>query len=234
MTPTTRYLTGADNEGVRAVAGLYPLGLLAQPNSGYSCKTIAAYPFWAADNGCFSQTTARAFEVDFDLALDEYLAWLAGRIQGCGAPIFATAPDKLDWIRDPTNGREFPVGDAKTTLERAARSLHHIRELAPAALVGQDGMESMSVPWDSFDVLFLGGSDPWKLGGCRPLVVEAQARGKQVHMGRVNSRPRFALADSWGVDTADGTYLAFGPDVNLVKLRSWLDQGRWHMPEEAS
>lgn len=45
-----------------------------------------------------------------------------------------------------------------------------------------------------FDVLFLGGSTAWKLGSAaRRLTTEAKARGKQVHMGRVNSLKRLML-----------------------------------------
>jgi len=43
-------------------------------------------------------------------------------------------------------------------------------------------------------------------------------------MGRVNSYKRLALANSWGVDTADGTFLGFGPTQNLPRLCSWLDK----------
>ena len=58
---------------------------------------------------------------------------------------------------------------------------------------------------------------------------EAKRRGKHVHMGRVNSLTRLRYADHIGCDSADGTYLVFGPDVNLPKLLDWLtavnDQG---------
>lgn len=42
-------------------------------------------------------------------------------------------------------------------------------------------------------------------------------------MGRVNSGKRLKLADNWGCDTADGTFLAFGPDKNLPRLLAWLE-----------
>ncbi|MEU2774529.1 hypothetical protein ABZ646_16705 [Streptomyces sp. NPDC007162] len=41
-------------------------------------------------------------------------------------------------------------------------------------------------------------------------------------MGRVNSRIRLGIAEWFGCDTADGTYLAYGPDKNLPKFLSWL------------
>jgi hypothetical protein len=42
------------------------------------------------------------------------------------------------------------------------------------------------VPWDAFDVLFLGGTTDWKLGpAAADLTAEARRRGLVVHMGRV-------------------------------------------------
>lgn len=43
-------------------------------------------------------------------------------------------------------------------------------------------------------------------------------------MGRVNSRSRLKIAEWFGCDSADGTYLAYGPDKNLPKLLKWLDE----------
>jgi hypothetical protein len=117
------------------------------------------------------------------------------------------------------------VGDAAATLARSVPFLPKIRELGyPAALVAQDGLEDLEVPWDEFDVLFIGGSTDWKLGpAVRELVAEAKRRGKHVHMGRVNSAKRFRYAESIGCDTVDGTYLTFGPSVNLPRLMKWFD-----------
>jgi hypothetical protein len=58
--------------------------------------------------------------------------------------LFATAPDIL--------------ADAAATLRRSARMLDWIRYSGyPAALVAQDGLEDLTIPWDTFDTLFLGG-----------------------------------------------------------------------------
>ncbi|MFF9040515.1 hypothetical protein ACF090_34190 [Streptomyces sp. NPDC014892] len=81
------------------------------------------------------------------------------------------------------------------------------------------------LPWDAFDVLFLAGSTEWKLGAvAERLAREAKARGKGVHMGRVNSRTRLGIAEWFGCDSADGTYLAYGPDRNLPRLLRWIDE----------
>ena len=75
-----------------------------------------------------------------------------------------------------------------------------------------------------FDVLFIGGSTDWKLGAAaRGVVKEAKARGKRVHMGRVNSLRRYRYAEAIGCDTVDGPFLTFGPDKNLGRLRGWIN-----------
>lgn len=155
---------------------------------------------WCADNGVFGKGYPGA---------DAWFAWLSKfSPERCR---FAVAPDV--------------VGDARATLEASLPWLSKIRRLGmPAAFVAQDGAEIVGVPWDWFDVLFIGGSTEWKLGEhARALVAEAKARGKGVHMGRVNSRRRLRYAADIGCDSADGTYIAFGPDVNLPKVLDWLE-----------
>jgi hypothetical protein len=159
-----------------------------------------------ADNGCGpGKDGKQGTGYPGDAAFGAYLRRLpADRTR------FAVAPDV--------------VYDAAATIERSRPWLTEIRSLGiPAAFVAQDGQESLPVPWDEFDVLFVGGSTDWKLGPhARALVAEAKARGKQVHMGRVNSHKRIAYARHIGCDSADGTYIARGPDVNLPKALGWL------------
>jgi hypothetical protein len=93
----------------------------------------------------------------------------------------------------------------------------------PVAMVAQDGLERFDVPWPWFDVLFLGGSTGWKLGPhARALAAEATARGKLVHMGRVNSLRRLRYAAEIGCTSADGTFISFGPDRRLPEALGWL------------
>lgn len=110
--------------------------------------------------------------------------------------------------------------NAAATLERSAPVLPRLREAGyPAALVGQDGLENLVVPWDEFDVLFLGGSTTWKLSRqAWSLSREAIKRGKRVHMGRVNSYKRLLYAQEIGCDSADGTFLAFAPTRRLLRI----------------
>lgn len=161
---------------------------------------------WCADNGCFG----KGFPGE-----DAWLAWLDSFTPEQRARcLFATAPDV--------------VADAAGTLERSRPWLPKIRELGyPAAFVAQDGLENMPVPWDEFDALFIGGSTEWKLGPhAARLAREAKARGKWVHCGRVNSERRLRYCAAIGCDSVDGTYLVFGPDQNLPKLKRWLDRNQ--------
>ena len=197
------YLTGVSGPAVAAAAARRSdLGLLAQPGNSLH-RTADRYPCWAADNGCYAQGDA------FDLVA--YLGWLA-RLPHRASLLFATAPDV--------------VADHAASWARSRDVLPRIRDLGlPAAFVAQDGMEDdPSVDWAAFDALFIGGSDTWKLGpAARDLAGEARARGKWVHLGRVNSKRRLTYAQQIGCHSADGTYLAFGPDLNLPKLIRWLD-----------
>jgi hypothetical protein len=155
---------------------------------------------WCADNNCFTR-----YPGDHKL-----LEWLTRLAPHAGRCLFATAPDV--------------VGDAEATRQRSAPWLPIIRDLGyPVAWVGQDGAEHIDVPFDSFDVLFLGGSTEWKLGPhAARLAATARGLGKSVHLGRCNSAKRWAIAEMLGCGTVDGTFLAFGPDRNLPRLRRWI------------
>lgn len=161
--------------------------------------------WWAADNGVFG----KGYPGD-----DAWWAWLRAWTTTNDAErcLFAVAPDV--------------VGDAAATLQRSIEWLPRIGELGvPSALVAQDGLERLPIPWDSFEVLFVGGSTEWKLSAdAAALVGEARARGKRTHMGRVNSWRRWQVADAFGCDSCDGTYLAFGPDLLLPDVLGWSSQ----------
>lgn len=205
------------------------LGLIDTPAQGNKHVPGAA---WCADNGCFGE----GYPGD-----DAWLAWITQRSVDVASCLFAVAPDV--------------VGDAVATRARSIPLLSQIRALGyPAAFVAQNGIEKTCVPWDAFDVLFIGGSPEcvpcgyvrppdkenrkrkvcphcnrrlkeWKLGPiARSLASDAKVRGKWVHMGRVNSWTRLRYAASIGCDSADGTYVKFGPDQNLPKALSWIHE----------
>ena len=174
---------------------------MLQPRMG-NAPDLSNIP-WAADNDCFAAGDIFEFGA--------FLAWLMRRCQYRGSRLFAVAPDVL--------------GDAEATWERSAPALSQIKSLGfKTALVAQDGIERQPVNWDAFDVLFIGGSTKWKLSHhAREAVATAKARGKWVHMGRVNSERRLRTAAMWGCDSADGTYLRPAPDINFPKMINWLD-----------
>lgn len=100
------------------------------------------------------------------------------------------------------------VGSARRTLELWQRRSRWIKGW-PLALTAQDGLENLDVPWDEFDVLFVGGGDPWKDSkASTDLVRTAKALGKHVHIGRVNTYPRYKKFSDLGADTCDGSGVA--------------------------
>lgn len=193
-----RYYANPSTPQVRERMTAGELDCIVTPKQG---NRIPDGAWFCADNGVYGKGWPGE---------DAWWAWLQGLpTERCR---FAVAPDV--------------VGDAEATLTRSLPWLPQIRALGiPAAFVAQDGAETVGVPWDQFDVLFIGGTTDWKLGRhARALTVEAKKLGKQVHMGRVNSAQRLRYAAGIGCDSADGTYIAFGPDVNLPKVLGWLRQ----------
>lgn len=182
------------------------IGIMLQPGmTGANGDLVRALAFWphALDNSCFAQGDR------FDAG--DWLEWLASLRRHRARCLFAVAPDV--------------VGDAVATLARSAPYLPTIRQLGfPAAFVTQDGCRPDLVPWESTDALFVGGSTDWKLSEpSYALCAEAKRRGLRTHMGRVNSLSRLQACRVSLVDSADGTYVKFGPDRNLPRVYDWLD-----------
>jgi len=138
---------------------------------------------WAFDNSAFTHFD----EQDFMRALKRYQA-----IPGC---TFVCAPDV--------------VGNAAATLALFAHWQPIIADMGyPVALVGQDGLEDLDVPWNAFQAFFIGGTTRWKLSTeARQLALMAKALGKWVHMGRVSGNGRTRYAQSF-CDSIDGTRYA--------------------------
>jgi hypothetical protein len=214
--------------------------------------------FYCVDNNCGPGKTGQPGRFyPGDSAYLGYLMHLADQEHlEAGA---VSAAEVSDYRADPDrHWRAFAaapdvLGDAAATLRRSAPMLTMISEYTcfRAALVAQNGLEHLPVPWDDFSVLFLGGSKEctgcryvhppdrstrprcpsccrplteWKLGrAAAELTAEARARGKWVHMGRVNSWRRLQAAARMGCQSADGTYLTRGPGKNLPRLLAWLE-----------
>jgi hypothetical protein len=174
------------------------LGFMLSPDNRHCVPAGVAF---AVDNGCFINPDGYS-----DARYLQFLERLPSERR-----LFATAPDV--------------VADHAATVERSLPMLRGIREAGyPAAFCAQDGWEDATTPWDDFDVLFVGGSTQFKFRGGRLAVDAAKRRGKQTHMGRVNSKDRLMGAAAIGCDSADGTFLRFGPDVNTPRLLVWLER----------
>ncbi|MGW2550061.1 hypothetical protein [Streptomyces sp. NPDC001635] len=195
------YLTTPSGSKVRAaMAGGDRIAWMNTPKQQ---NILPAGQVWAADNGRFGKGWP---------GYDRWWKFLEDHADRAADCLFAVAPD-------------VPM-DAAATLAESAPWLPKIRALGyPAAFAAQDGAEDLELPWDDIDVLFLAGSTEWKLGpAARALTREAKLRGKRVHMGRVNSLKRLRYAASIGCDTADGTHVAFRPDVYLQEALNWVDE----------
>lgn len=201
------YFANPSTPAVRVAMAAGRIGAIMTPAQGN--QLLADAPF-CIDNGCGPGRDGRpGTGYPGDRAYLELLSRLSAR--GGRRCLFAVAPDVL--------------GDAAATLARSAPFVYRIRSWfgLPVALVAQDGLEHLDVPWSWFDVLFIGGSTAWKLGGAaRGLAAEAKARGKRVHMGRVNSLARLRYAAAIGCDSADGRFISFGPSLNLPIALGWL------------
>ena len=177
------------------------LGHLLTPSNGNRIETLLETGLpWAADNAAFSGFNEDRFRRMLD------------RIEGRAGCLFVAAPDV--------------VADAKATLVlfNAWRRQIASRGL-PVALVAQDGLEALRMPWGRFDALFIGGSTEWKVGEhAETLCREAKARGKWVHMGRVNTRQRIRLAASWVCDSVDGSGFSRWPDQKIPKGLRWIEE----------
>lgn len=102
------------------------------------------------------------------------------------------------------------VGSARRTLE-AFHHWHPIlkRDAWPVALVAQDGLEDLDIPWSLLEAVFIGGSTEWKCGRHAEAVIRcAQLQNKWVHVGRVNTRERYEKFKAMGVDSIDGSGIA--------------------------
>jgi hypothetical protein len=214
----TVYLTPPCTAPVRAAIEAGALGMMTTPGQGNRIEHT--YPVLGFDNGCFGD----GYPGDV-----EWLAWLEDNRAHAGRALFATAPDVFTGAEDGS--------DAAATIERSLPFLPAIRELGyPAALVMQAGVEEYveALPWQEFDVAFIGGTTGWKCGPAGADVIRAaQARGKGTHVGRVNSEARYRRFAALGVDSVDGTYLTYGPDANLSQVLAWVrgyDVGIWRPP----
>ena len=162
---------------------------------------------YAVDNECY--TLGPAFDPDRYLRALRRIADAHGP-EGC---LFASAPDVLY--------------DPAATLARLPDWSAAIRGLGlPVALVAQDGLERLEIPWDEFDALFVGGSTCWKLDKAAAwLTAEAERRGKWTHYGRINSVQRASRLRA-RPHSVDGTAWAKHPAEYAVQWQRWIEAGQ--------
>lgn len=231
------YFTGVSND-VTEGAQRPDLGLLGTPAGSTVTKRVH-YENWAADNGLFVATpkTKHALEAKWF----KWLTRLAPEAEEC---LFATVPDVV--------GDHAKTWERSKPYVEKVRKLGFKVALVMQNGLENDRLVWKQM-LAAAEVLFIGGSaecvscayvkpstkaerkrkvcpscdeklTEWKLGpACAELVAEAKAKGKWVHMGRVNSLKRLTYADSIGCDSADGTYVGFAPRKNAPVVLGWLD-----------
>ena len=207
----TSFLTGINNSEIREAAKENPgLGLMVTPKTGSFVNKNnepEAYSHIAVDNGAFQK---EGFQEE---PFYKLLKKIANKPEVAERVIFVTAPDV--------------VADWEGTLELWGKHAGRIKDMGfPVALAAQDGMTLESIPWGEFDVLFIGGSDAFKLGReLIPVYQEAIERGVPVHMGRVNSPKRMSYAHYTGASSADGNTLRHGKkNQNLPVVLGFLNR----------
>lgn len=195
-------LVSGSTRSVGRLAQWYPdtLGHLLTPaNRNSVSATLATGLWWGVDNGAFSGFDPVAFRR------------LCQKCHGKPRLLWVVCPDV--------------VADAAATLERFEEWEPELRALGlPVAFVGQDGGESMDLPWERFSCFFVGGSTEWKLSrAAAKLITQARHRKKWVHMGRVNSLKRCQVAFDLGCHSVDGSsFSAFG-DKYIHRTLKWIE-----------
>lgn len=97
------------------------------------------------------------------------------------------------------------VGSARRTLELFNYFKKQLKPW-PLALVCQDGQGELPIPWNHISAVFIGGTTDFKLSQEAIAIIKtAQAMGKWVHVGRVNTPSRVLWCEQLKVDSIDGT-----------------------------
>lgn len=230
---TMMFLTGVSTPLSRH-AHRRDLGVLTTPVTTNYHEQVrdGSYRWFGADNGFFSFERRGAHTpAETDEAIHAWLAWVREEVAPLAAHnLFVSIPDVLHW---PDGPEGEPRGDAEATLERYPLLAAQVRRLGlTPALVAQNGLHSEGrwlvagharVPWSQVPALFIGGSTDFKLGpDAMALIAEANRRHVWVHVGRVNTKNRFARF-FWVAQSADGTCLRFGPAA-WERLTRWFDE----------
>jgi hypothetical protein len=184
-----------ENANARAIGGELIGGQLLTPLTGYSRWSET----WAIDNGAYTRFDHARFKALLDREQDS---------PGC---LWVAIPDV--------------VGNARRTLELFSRRHLWVTARWPVALVAQDGLEDLDVPWDGIACLFVGGTTEWKNSrAVVDLIKTAKTLGKLVHIGRVNTPARWKAFESLGADTCDGSGLVRYDHMMQKVVRGQFDE----------
>lgn len=189
-------LVSGSTKTMRGIGNVPNLGVFFNPNSSNYRKQIVPVGMpWAADNAAYIGFDRDRFESMIDTL---YIR----RIPNC---LFLAVPDV--------------VGKARETLRSFLRWQPLLKRFGwPLAFVAQDGLTLSMMPWEDFDVLFVGGSTRWKLGiEAHTLCAYASACGKRIHIGRVNSPMRAELFSEFD-PSFDGTATSRFGNVYIPKM----------------
>jgi len=179
-------------------------GLMAHPKA-YNLTEIDRWPRFGGDNGGYGGKFTAAGWLPF-------LDACAILPHKC---LFMVVPDRFDPADIPGNFAATQEMWERWHPEVIDRGL-------PAAWVAQNGATPDDIPVDC-SAVFIGGDDAWKTSErAWAIVAAAKAHGKWVHLGRVNGYPKMGAGELSGVDSADGTMLAFGCDANRHRMMAWL------------
>ena len=179
------------------------VGVLVVPRARNNPMSLGLRPGkWGMDNGAFGAFDAASFV----RMLDTFQA-----CETCAGCVFVAAPDV--------------VGNARATRDLFEQWAPRIRGRGfPVALVAQDGLTVPLTPWKHIDALFIGGTTTFKLGlEARTLAAYAKARGKWVHMGRVNGSVRTRYAYALGCDSVDGSSFSRWPAIRIPLWQGWMN-----------
>jgi len=124
---------------------------------------------------------------------------------------------------------QLPDGAVRGDWEKTLEKFHQYKRVTkrlgfPVTLVTQDGLTPENTPWDDLDAIFVGGSDAHKRGiEAQNLCLEAERRGKYIHIGRVSSvstaQLHWPMADSY-----DGTTYNYEPDSKYENYTpQWIE-----------
>lgn len=151
---------------------------------------------WAFDNGVFElYRRGERFEGSVRTQWEVLVDSLAGAV----ADGLVQAPD---WCALPD-----VVANGRASLRRSLDALADWQDCGLRwALVVQDGMAPETLPWDApWDVVFVGGSLPWKLATGASWARAAHEHGRLCHIGRVGTVDRVTWARAAGADSIDSS-----------------------------